>query len=89
MRNLLFIQVILIICILQLFACNSSSQKDNRSDIDTVAIRKSIASAPVLTPQESIKKMQLEDGFEIKLVAAEPARLYARYYWHRRRKTDR
>ncbi len=65
-------QVILVICILQLFACKSDKQKDKHSNVDTIAIRRSIASAPVLTPQESIKKMQLEDGFEVKLVAAEP-----------------
>nr|MBA2760530.1 dehydrogenase [Segetibacter sp.] len=65
-------QVILVICILQLFACKSDKQKDKHSNVDTIAIRRSITSAPVLTPQESIKKMQLEDGFEVKLVAAEP-----------------
>ncbi|HEY0771521.1 MAG TPA: dehydrogenase, partial [Sphingobacteriaceae bacterium] len=29
-------------------------------------------SSPVLSPAESIKKMQVEDGFEVKLVASEP-----------------
>lgn len=65
-------QLLSVICILQLFACKSDDQKGKRSNVDTVAIRKSISSAPVLPPEESIKKMRLEDGFEIKLVASEP-----------------
>jgi mono/diheme cytochrome c family protein len=35
------------------------------------AIRKNLSS-PVLSPEESIKKMHIENGFEVKLVAAEP-----------------
>lgn len=39
---------------------------------DTVAIRKSIAEAPVLDATAAISKMQVEEGFAIKLVASEP-----------------
>ena len=37
-----------------------------------MAIRRSISSAPVLSPIESMQKMKLEKGFIVKLVAAEP-----------------
>ncbi len=39
---------------------------------DSLAIRRSIAEAPQLSPEESMKKMHVEDGFMVKLVAAEP-----------------
>lgn len=39
---------------------------------DSTAIRKAYATSPVLTPEESISKMNLTEGFTIKLVAAEP-----------------
>lgn len=64
--------LIFFIFLLHLFACKYGKQKNAHADIDTAAIRKSVASAPVLSPGESIKKMKLEDGFEIKLVSAEP-----------------
>lgn len=40
--------------------------------VDSIAIRKSIAEAPQLSPEESIKKMHVENGFDVKLVASEP-----------------
>jgi mono/diheme cytochrome c family protein len=55
-----------------LLACNSSDQRAGHVSVDTAAIKNSIASAPVLSPEESIKKMRIEEGFDIKLVAAEP-----------------
>ena len=39
---------------------------------DSLAIRESVASSPVISPEESINKMHLENGFAIKLVASEP-----------------
>jgi mono/diheme cytochrome c family protein/glucose/arabinose dehydrogenase len=39
---------------------------------DSVAIRDQFAASPALSPEESIEKMQIVDGFEVKLVAAEP-----------------
>ncbi len=47
-----------------------SRGKENASD--SLAIRQSMASSPVLSPQEAIKKIHLEKGFSIKLVASEP-----------------
>lgn len=58
--------------LVMLVACNTGQQKEKHSAVDTVAIKKAIAQAPVLSPEESIKKMNVEEGFEIKLVAAEP-----------------
>ncbi len=39
---------------------------------DSLAIRKQFSSSPVLSPQESLKKMTVEKGFTVKLVASEP-----------------
>ena len=57
-----------------LVACAGSCKNTTGENThpDSLAIRKSIAEAPQLTPQESIKKMHIEDGFTVKLVAAEP-----------------
>ena len=51
-------------------SCTSNEKQNVHSD--SLAIKQSVAESPVLTPGESLKKMHLEDGFEIKLVAAEP-----------------
>lgn len=63
---------ILIICtaFLSLLSCNSNN--GNGGKPDSLAIRKSIEDASVLKPAEAIKKMHIEDGFEVKLVAEEP-----------------
>ncbi|WP_121356581.1 DUF7133 domain-containing protein [Flavisolibacter nicotianae] len=55
-----------------LVACHSGEQRTDQASVDTAAIKNSIANAPVLSPEESIKKMRMEEGFAIKLVAAEP-----------------
>jgi len=57
-----------------LIACACSCKNTTRENThpDSLAIRKSIAEAPQLTPQESIKRMHIEDGFAVKLVASEP-----------------
>ena len=39
---------------------------------DSLAIRQSIAEAPQLSPEESLKKMHVAQGFTVKLIAAEP-----------------
>ena len=44
----------------------------DKEGTDSLAIRESITSSPVISPAESINKMHLEDGFAVKLVAAEP-----------------
>src|SRR5687768_10378126 len=39
---------------------------------DSLAMRQEYDKSPVVSPEESIKKMQVEEGFLVKLVAAEP-----------------
>lgn len=54
-------------------SCTSADTKTSSNDsLDSIAIRNSIADAPPLSPRESIKKMHLEAGLSIQLVAAEP-----------------
>ena len=57
----------LIIAALGLYQCRSRSyfRQDINKEVD-------LSSSPVLSPEESIKKMQVEEGFEVKLVASEP-----------------
>ncbi len=58
-----------------LFSVNLQSCTSNEKQIahsDSLAIRQSLPESPVLSPGESLQKMHLEDGFDIKLVAAEP-----------------
>ena len=44
----------------------------DKEGTDSLAIRESITSSPVISPTEAINKMHLEDGFAVQLVAAEP-----------------
>ena len=50
-------------------SCNNS--KANGAVYDSLSLKKDLMS-PELTPEESMKKMHLEDGFSVQLVAAEP-----------------
>ena len=61
------------VCGLLWMTGQSCKQPDvNKKGTDSLAIRNTIPSSPVLSPAESINKMHLEDGFAVKLVAAEP-----------------
>ena len=54
-------------------SCNENKTTSiNGLAIDEATQKKIIAEAPVLTPQESISTMKVEEGFEVKLVASEP-----------------
>lgn len=53
-----------------LYGCKGGEGKGAKPD--SLAIRRSIAETPVIDPGEAIKKMHIEDGFTVKLVAAEP-----------------
>ncbi len=66
--------VIIIISVLEILACKpgNNNNKGKQAHVDSLAIRRSIPPSPVLSPAESLKKMKLEKGFAIKLVAAEP-----------------
>ena len=51
-------------------ACNDATTPAGGGD--SISIKKSITLSPVYPASESIKKMHLEDGFDIKLVVSEP-----------------
>jgi putative membrane-bound dehydrogenase-like protein len=46
--------------------------EEERRLIDSLAMRQEYDKSPVVSPEESIKKMQVEEGFAVRLVAAEP-----------------
>lgn len=50
-------------------ACNNPGKNGTN---DSLAIRHQYAESPVLTAAQSLEKMQVEDGFSVQLVAAEP-----------------
>ena len=54
----------LTVIILGLYQCAAKKSVDPKTA--------DLNSSPVLSPEESIKKMQVEEGFEVQLVAAEP-----------------
>ena len=72
MKSFIIVIKFLISCaaFLSLLSCNSNGEKSGRPD--SMAIRKSIENMPLLEANEAIKKMHIEDGFTVKLVAAEP-----------------
>ena len=59
-------------CLLVLAGCQSNNQTPVDRKADSIAIRQAVMATPVLSAQDAIQKMQLEDGFEIRVVAAEP-----------------
>lgn len=68
-RALHFIGYTLVV-IISLASCKNTTNGNHMSD--SLAIRQSIKKAPVLSPEASIKLMHIEEGFTVKLVAAEP-----------------
>jgi putative membrane-bound dehydrogenase-like protein len=70
-KSLLHLLLLLISCNLILASCKNENKQRTKAE-DSLAIREAFASSPVLTPEESLKKMKVEDGFTVKLVAAEP-----------------
>ena len=66
-------KIVLFVCILEILSCKAGNSNEAKTTKpDSLAIRKSVPSAPVLSPAESIRKMKFEEGFVIKLVASEP-----------------
>lgn len=47
-------------------------EKTQKPEPDSLAIRNTFSESPFLSPDESIKKMQIEDGYEVKLLVSEP-----------------
>lgn len=67
------VRTIAVVCIASVVlvqSCKNATNENAKSD--SLAIRQSIAKAPQLSPEESIKKMHVENGFDVKLVASEP-----------------
>jgi mono/diheme cytochrome c family protein/glucose/arabinose dehydrogenase len=64
----LFVAALLILFSL-LQSCANGDNKNGESD--SLVIKESLES-PVISPQDAIKKMHIEDGFDVKLVASEP-----------------
>lgn len=78
MKNNLRYPILALVVSCTLFYCKTNKQNGNRQ-ANTSNEAGKIADAPVdfskspfLTPQQSMSRMQVEDGFEVKLVAAEP-----------------
>src|SRR5688572_23274346 len=64
---------LLLVIALALPGCYSKIiSEDERRLSDSLAMRQEFEKSPVVSPEESIKKMQVEEGFVVKLVAAEP-----------------
>src|SRR4051812_34975142 len=57
-----------------LIASVQSCRQDGTSEPanDSLSIRRKVAPSPVLSPRESLSKMHVEKGFEVKIVATEP-----------------
>jgi mono/diheme cytochrome c family protein/glucose/arabinose dehydrogenase len=67
----LFYSVLFITCILP--GCQSDDIPDNTEWLkDSLAIREEFGESPVVSAEESLEKMQIEDGFAVQLVASEP-----------------
>lgn len=75
LKGNLYLLLIIIPCIL--FSCNEKNQSEKKLSeksplADSLAIRAAFSESAVLSPEESIEAMQVEEGFEVKLVASEP-----------------
>ena len=72
MKKSIYILSSLVIGLMVLIGNGAFRQSEEGYFLDSLLIRKQFSSSPVLTAQESMEKMQLADGFKVKLVAAEP-----------------
>lgn len=62
----------LVFAIVLLSGCRNDSDPDPGYGTDTAALMKKFDRSPALSPEASMKKMKIENGFSIELVAAEP-----------------
>src|SRR5690606_37463315 len=67
-KNILYL--FLVACVFS--SCRTDSTENDTTALDSLYIEKLIKEAPALSPEEAIRTMLVEDGFEVKLVAAEP-----------------
>ena len=70
-RKIEIIPVFILMC---LFAsCNSGENTDIKPPpLDSLERKEILNNSPVLSPEKSLAAMEVEDGFEVKLVASEP-----------------
>ncbi|WP_118193953.1 DUF7133 domain-containing protein [Albibacterium indicum] len=61
-----------LILIMLFFSCRSDINGDQQIPLDSAEIQRIITDAPELDPEEAIRAMVVEEGFEVKLVASEP-----------------
>lgn len=54
------------------FLMASCNNAEKSAESDSLAMRQRFAASPVLTGEQSLKQLELEDGFSVQLVAAEP-----------------
>lgn len=54
------------------FSCRSTGDESEQSSLDSASIHHLITEAPILDAEEAIRAMVVEEGFKVKLVAAEP-----------------
>ncbi len=73
MKTILFSIPFLLIIFLELFSDSTPRKSSNWNYYaDSLSIRKAFSESPVLSARESIRKMQIEKGFKIHIVATEP-----------------
>ncbi len=72
MRNRTYFLSFLIIGLFILIGGGAFRQIEKSFALDSLLIRKQFASSPVLSAEESMKTMELEPGFAVKLVTKEP-----------------
>lgn len=73
MKTILFSIPFLLIIFLQLFSDSTQRKSSNWNYYaDSLSIRKAFSESPVLSARESIKKMQIEKGLRVHIVATEP-----------------
>lgn len=73
MKAILFSIPLLLVFFLQLITGGRVDHLSVRnSTYDTIGLREEFSKSPVLSAEESIKRMKLEEGFKIEIVADEP-----------------
>lgn len=66
----IYICFLLVLIILSLYQCKTAGVILKQPDGKSLSVN--LNTSPVISPAESIKMMQVQDGFEVKLVASEP-----------------
>ncbi|HRP56566.1 c-type cytochrome [Agriterribacter sp.] len=62
--------VFILVCLL--VSCNTGESNIKPPPLDSLERKEILSNAPVLPPEKSLAAMEVEEGFEVRLVAAEP-----------------